>query len=76
MIYVVQMFYVFKQHFGTDSNYYFVLLKMISQSRSTLSDIKIGESALEDIMLRAYEKFDIQLSSIQLLYSKFCKYPY
>uniref|UniRef100_A0A6J0T466 Intermembrane lipid transfer protein VPS13A isoform X2 n=1 Tax=Pogona vitticeps TaxID=103695 RepID=A0A6J0T466_9SAUR len=45
-------------------------LKMTSKNRSTLSDIKVGESALEDIMSRAYDKFDIQLSSIQLLYSK------
>ncbi|XP_066473905.1 intermembrane lipid transfer protein VPS13A isoform X2 [Tiliqua scincoides] len=46
-------------------------LKMTSKSRSTLSDIKVGESALEDIMSRAYDKFDIQLSSIQLLYSRY-----
>ncbi|KAH0628248.1 hypothetical protein JD844_009143 [Phrynosoma platyrhinos] len=45
-------------------------LKMTSKSRSTLQDIKVGESALEDIMSRAYDKFDIQLSSIQLLYSR------
>ncbi|XP_062985430.1 intermembrane lipid transfer protein VPS13A isoform X2 [Elgaria multicarinata webbii] len=44
-------------------------LKMISKSRCTLSDIIVGESALADIMSRAYDKFDIQLSSIQLLYS-------
>uniref|UniRef100_A0A670YV26 Vacuolar protein sorting 13 homolog A n=1 Tax=Pseudonaja textilis TaxID=8673 RepID=A0A670YV26_PSETE len=45
-------------------------LKMSSKCRSTLSDIKVGESALEDIMSRAYDRFDIQLSSIQLLYSR------
>lgn len=49
---------------------------MTSKNRSTLSDIKVGESALEDIMSRAYDKFDIQLSSIQLLYSKHSKYSY
>uniref|UniRef100_A0A8C6Y6U2 Vacuolar protein sorting 13 homolog A n=1 Tax=Naja naja TaxID=35670 RepID=A0A8C6Y6U2_NAJNA len=45
-------------------------LKMSSKCRSTLSDIKVGESALEDIMSRAYDRFDIQLSSIQLLYNE------
>uniref|UniRef100_A0A8D2LEQ8 Vacuolar protein sorting 13 homolog A n=1 Tax=Varanus komodoensis TaxID=61221 RepID=A0A8D2LEQ8_VARKO len=44
-------------------------LTMVSKSRSTLSDIVVGESSLEAIMSRAYDKFDIQLSSIQLLYS-------
>ncbi|KAG8130671.1 hypothetical protein E2320_017479 [Naja naja] len=37
-------------------------LKMSSKCRSTLSDIKVGESALEDIMSRAYDRFDIQLN--------------
>ncbi|KAL8203304.1 UNVERIFIED_CONTAM: Vacuolar protein sorting-associated protein 13A [Gekko kuhli] len=45
-------------------------LKMTSKSRSNLLDVKIKESTLEEIMARAYDKFDIQLSSIQLLYSK------
>uniref|UniRef100_A0A8D0HJ12 Chorein N-terminal domain-containing protein n=1 Tax=Sphenodon punctatus TaxID=8508 RepID=A0A8D0HJ12_SPHPU len=45
-------------------------LKMISKSRSDLPEIKVGECTLEDIMSRAYDSFDIQLYSIQLLYSK------
>ncbi|XP_019410461.1 PREDICTED: vacuolar protein sorting-associated protein 13A isoform X1 [Crocodylus porosus] len=45
-------------------------LKMTSKSRSDLSDLKIGQNTIEDIMSRAYDVFDIQLSSIQLLYSK------
>ncbi|XP_077200846.1 intermembrane lipid transfer protein VPS13A isoform X1 [Paroedura picta] len=45
-------------------------LKMTSKSRSNLLDVKIKESTLEEIMARAYDKFDIQLSSVQLLYSK------
>ncbi|XP_060618149.2 intermembrane lipid transfer protein VPS13A isoform X1 [Anolis sagrei] len=45
-------------------------LKMTSKNPSSLEELKVGESALEDIISRAYDKFDIQLSSIQLLYSK------
>ncbi|NXY44196.1 VP13A protein, partial [Ceuthmochares aereus] len=45
-------------------------LKMKSKSRSDLSELKVGQSTIEDIMSRAYDVFDIQLSSIQLLYSK------
>ncbi|XP_077792121.1 intermembrane lipid transfer protein VPS13A isoform X2 [Podarcis muralis] len=45
-------------------------LKMTSKSRSDMCNIKIGENTLEDIMSRAYDMFDIQLSSIQLLYSR------
>ncbi|XP_054253456.1 intermembrane lipid transfer protein VPS13A [Indicator indicator] len=45
-------------------------LKMESKSRSDLSELKVGQSTIEDIMSRAYDSFDIQLSSIQLLYSK------
>uniref|UniRef100_A0A8B9SEM5 Vacuolar protein sorting-associated protein 13A n=1 Tax=Apteryx owenii TaxID=8824 RepID=A0A8B9SEM5_APTOW len=43
---------------------------MKSKSRSDLSELKVGQSTIEDIMSRAYDSFDIQLSSIQLLYSK------
>ncbi|XP_067424979.1 intermembrane lipid transfer protein VPS13A isoform X2 [Emydura macquarii macquarii] len=43
-------------------------LKMTSKSRSDVSDLKVGQSTIEDIMSRAYDSFDIQLSSIQLLY--------
>ncbi|XP_067839210.1 vacuolar protein sorting-associated protein 13A isoform X2 [Heptranchias perlo] len=45
-------------------------LKMISKSRARLPQITAGESTLEDIMARAYDCFDIQLSSVQLLYAK------
>uniref|UniRef100_G1KEL4 Vacuolar protein sorting 13 homolog A n=1 Tax=Anolis carolinensis TaxID=28377 RepID=G1KEL4_ANOCA len=45
-------------------------LKMTSKNPSSLEELKVGESALEDIISRAYDKFDIQLSSIQLLYSR------
>uniref|UniRef100_A0A6I8PIJ3 Vacuolar protein sorting 13 homolog A n=1 Tax=Ornithorhynchus anatinus TaxID=9258 RepID=A0A6I8PIJ3_ORNAN len=45
-------------------------LKMISKSRSELQDIRAGWASIEDIMSRAYDTFDIQLSSIQLLYSR------
>ncbi|XP_048360331.1 intermembrane lipid transfer protein VPS13A [Sphaerodactylus townsendi] len=45
-------------------------LKMTSKSRSNMLDVRIKENTLEEIMARAYDKFDIQLSSIQLLYSK------
>ncbi|NXI62680.1 VP13A protein, partial [Anseranas semipalmata] len=45
-------------------------LKMKSKNRSDLSELKVGQSTIEDIMSRAYDSFDIQLTSIQLLYSK------
>uniref|UniRef100_A0A803XYN2 Vacuolar protein sorting 13 homolog A n=1 Tax=Meleagris gallopavo TaxID=9103 RepID=A0A803XYN2_MELGA len=45
-------------------------LKMKSKSRSDISGLKVGQSSIEDIMSRAYDSFDIQLTSIQLLYSK------
>ncbi|XP_062455224.1 intermembrane lipid transfer protein VPS13A isoform X2 [Rhea pennata] len=45
-------------------------LKMKSKSRCDLSELKVGQSTIEDIMSRAYDSFDVQLSSIQLLYSK------
>uniref|UniRef100_A0A8C2TFF3 Vacuolar protein sorting 13 homolog A n=1 Tax=Coturnix japonica TaxID=93934 RepID=A0A8C2TFF3_COTJA len=45
-------------------------LKMKSKSRSDISGLKVGQSTIEDIMSRAYDSFDIQLTSIQLLYSK------
>ncbi|KAM4752822.1 intermembrane lipid transfer protein VPS13A isoform 1-T1 [Cyanocitta cristata] len=44
--------------------------KMTSKSRSDLSELKVGQSTIEDIMSRAYDSFDVQLSSMQLLYSK------
>ncbi|XP_040272989.1 LOW QUALITY PROTEIN: vacuolar protein sorting-associated protein 13A [Bufo bufo] len=45
-------------------------LKMTSKSRCNLPQLKIGQNSLEDIMSRAYESFDVQLSSMQLLYSR------
>ncbi|XP_057258116.1 intermembrane lipid transfer protein VPS13A isoform X6 [Pezoporus wallicus] len=45
-------------------------LKMESKSRSDLSKLAVRQSTIEEIMSRAYDSFDIQLSSIQLLYSK------
>uniref|UniRef100_H3AXY1 Vacuolar protein sorting 13 homolog A n=1 Tax=Latimeria chalumnae TaxID=7897 RepID=H3AXY1_LATCH len=45
-------------------------LKVTSKSRSILPKLKIGETSIEDIMSRAYDSFDVQLNSIQLLYSK------
>ncbi|XP_010193034.1 PREDICTED: vacuolar protein sorting-associated protein 13A-like, partial [Mesitornis unicolor] len=46
-------------------------LKMQSKGRSDISELKVGQSTIEDIMSRAYDSFDVQLSSIQLLYSKY-----
>ncbi|XP_077331018.1 intermembrane lipid transfer protein VPS13A isoform X1 [Lithobates pipiens] len=45
-------------------------LSMTSKSRSNLPQLKAGQNSIEDIMSRAYESFDVQLSSMQLLYSK------
>ncbi|XP_062237859.1 vacuolar protein sorting-associated protein 13A isoform X1 [Platichthys flesus] len=44
--------------------------KMSSQSREHLPQLSVCSSNIEDIMSRAYDSFDIQLSSLQLLYSK------
>ncbi|XP_025747150.1 intermembrane lipid transfer protein VPS13A isoform X1 [Callorhinus ursinus] len=44
-------------------------LKVTSKSRSELPDMKPGGARLEEIMHRAYDSFDVQLTSIQLLYS-------
>ncbi|XP_042521533.1 vacuolar protein sorting-associated protein 13A isoform X1 [Dipodomys spectabilis] len=45
-------------------------LKVTSKSRSELSDVKPSGAKLEELMLRAYDSFDVQLTSIQLLYSR------
>uniref|UniRef100_A0A4X1W2B7 Vacuolar protein sorting 13 homolog A n=1 Tax=Sus scrofa TaxID=9823 RepID=A0A4X1W2B7_PIG len=45
-------------------------LKVTSKIRSELPDLKQGGAKLEEIMQRAYDSFDIQLTSIQLLYSR------
>lgn len=47
---------------------------MTSKSRSQLPDMKQGGARLEEIMHRAYDSFDIHLTSIQLLYSRVGKY--
>ncbi|XP_051822615.1 intermembrane lipid transfer protein VPS13A [Antechinus flavipes] len=44
-------------------------LKVSSRNRSELPHIEINQTNIEEIMSRAYENFDIQLSSIQLLFS-------
>uniref|UniRef100_A0A9L0SXN5 Vacuolar protein sorting 13 homolog A n=1 Tax=Equus caballus TaxID=9796 RepID=A0A9L0SXN5_HORSE len=45
-------------------------LKVTSKTRSELLDMKQGGAKLEEIMHRAYDSFDVQLTSIQLLYSR------
>ncbi|XP_042636651.1 vacuolar protein sorting-associated protein 13A [Orycteropus afer afer] len=45
-------------------------LKVTSKNRLELPDVKPGEANLEEIMHRAYDSFDVQLTSIQLLYSR------
>lgn len=47
---------------------------MASKIRSELPDVKQGGPNLEEIMQRAYDSFDINLTSIQLLYSRVGKY--
>ncbi|XP_072290202.1 intermembrane lipid transfer protein VPS13A isoform X2 [Eucyclogobius newberryi] len=44
--------------------------KMLSQSKKHLPQLSVTCSNIEDIMSRAYDSFDIQLSSLQFLYSK------
>ncbi|XP_016103444.1 intermembrane lipid transfer protein VPS13A [Sinocyclocheilus grahami] len=44
--------------------------QMSSQSRVGLPQLSVGSSTLEDIMSRAYDSFDVQLSSLQFLYTK------
>uniref|UniRef100_A0A9J7YYX8 Vacuolar protein sorting 13 homolog A n=1 Tax=Cyprinus carpio carpio TaxID=630221 RepID=A0A9J7YYX8_CYPCA len=41
-----------------------------SQSRAELPQLSVGSSTIEDIMSRAYDSFDIQLNSLQFLYTK------
>ncbi|CAB1321661.1 unnamed protein product, partial [Coregonus sp. 'balchen'] len=41
-----------------------------SLSREGLPQLSVGRSTIEDIMSRAYDRFDVQLSSLQFLYSK------
>lgn len=47
---------------------------MTSKTQSELLDMKQGGAKLEEIMHRAYDSFDVQLTSIQLLYSRAGKY--
>ncbi|XP_065103684.1 intermembrane lipid transfer protein VPS13A isoform X1 [Paramisgurnus dabryanus] len=44
--------------------------EMSSKSRAGLPQLSIGSSTIEDIMSRAYDSFDVQLSSLQFLYTK------
>uniref|UniRef100_A0A8C9TJI0 Vacuolar protein sorting 13 homolog A n=1 Tax=Scleropages formosus TaxID=113540 RepID=A0A8C9TJI0_SCLFO len=44
--------------------------KVSSQSRKGLPQLSAGHSTIEDIMSRAYDSFDVNLSSLQFLYSK------
>ncbi|KAJ8005978.1 hypothetical protein DPEC_G00123500 [Dallia pectoralis] len=44
--------------------------KVSSLSRKGLPQLSVGSSTIEDIMSRAYDSFDVQLSSLQFLYSK------
>uniref|UniRef100_A0A672HME5 Vacuolar protein sorting 13 homolog A n=1 Tax=Salarias fasciatus TaxID=181472 RepID=A0A672HME5_SALFA len=44
--------------------------QMSSQSKKNLPQLSVCSSNIEDIMSRAYDSFDIQLSSLQLIYSK------
>uniref|UniRef100_A0A3B3URY5 Vacuolar protein sorting 13 homolog A n=1 Tax=Poecilia latipinna TaxID=48699 RepID=A0A3B3URY5_9TELE len=44
--------------------------RMSSLSKKDLPQLSVGSSKIEDIMSRAYDHFDVQLSSLQLLYSK------
>uniref|UniRef100_A0A8C9TDL8 Vacuolar protein sorting 13 homolog A n=1 Tax=Scleropages formosus TaxID=113540 RepID=A0A8C9TDL8_SCLFO len=43
--------------------------KVSSQSRKGLPQLSAGHSTIEDIMSRAYDSFDVNLSSLQFLYS-------
>uniref|UniRef100_A0A3Q3WPE0 Uncharacterized protein n=1 Tax=Mola mola TaxID=94237 RepID=A0A3Q3WPE0_MOLML len=44
--------------------------KMSSLSRKHLPQLSVSSSNIEDIMSRAYDSFDVQLSSLQFIYSK------
>ncbi|XP_067251586.1 vacuolar protein sorting-associated protein 13A isoform X2 [Chanodichthys erythropterus] len=44
--------------------------QMSSQSRADLPQLSAVSSTIEDIMSRAYDRFDVQLSSLQFLYTK------
>lgn len=43
---------------------------MSSQSKKHLPQLSASSSHIEDIMSRAYDSFDVQLSSLQFLFSK------
>ncbi|XP_066500890.1 vacuolar protein sorting-associated protein 13A isoform X2 [Hoplias malabaricus] len=44
--------------------------QMSSQSKANLPQLSVGSSTIEDIMSRAYDSFDVQLSSLQFIYTK------
>uniref|UniRef100_A0A8C3I6F1 Vacuolar protein sorting 13 homolog A n=1 Tax=Chrysemys picta bellii TaxID=8478 RepID=A0A8C3I6F1_CHRPI len=56
--------------YESTSNLLLLDLGNLQVHRSDVSELKVGQSTIEDIMSRAYDSFDIQLSSIQLLYCK------
>ena len=47
---------------------------MTSKIRSEIPDLKQGGANREEIMHRAYDSFDVQLTSIQLLFCRVGKY--
>lgn len=48
----------------------FLYFQMSSLSKKHLPQLSVSSSNIEAIMSRAYDSFDIQLSSLQFLYSK------
>lgn len=52
------------------SDFLFLLFQVSSKSRKGLPQLSVGQSTLEDIMSRAYDSFDVKLTSLQFLYSK------
>lgn len=49
---------------------YVIYFQVTSLSKKHLPQLTAHTSNLEEIMSRAYDSFDVQLSSLQLLYSK------
>uniref|UniRef100_A0A8C3D0K0 Vacuolar protein sorting 13 homolog A n=1 Tax=Cairina moschata TaxID=8855 RepID=A0A8C3D0K0_CAIMO len=76
LLYVIETQKVLDLKINLMASYIIVPQKGFYDSTSNLllldlGSLKVlGQSTIEDIMSRAYDSFDIQLSSIQLLYSK------
>uniref|UniRef100_A0A663FFK8 Vacuolar protein sorting 13 homolog A n=1 Tax=Aquila chrysaetos chrysaetos TaxID=223781 RepID=A0A663FFK8_AQUCH len=76
LLYVIETQKVLDLKINLMASYIIVPQKGFYESTSNLllldlGSLKVlGQSTIEDIMSRAYDSFDIQLSSIQLLYSK------